>query len=197
VELRSLADSGDVAGFADLLAARDDAWVRRSFAAVHATWLALEARAPAALRVATWTRLAELAPPAEQSAMRLALGQAQLDAGDAESALRQALALSEEDPAWGDARWLLARALDVAGEPAEAAVAWRTLVQGLPAGSERWREASAGWLGALERAGDPAAACRVARSVQQVSGDDAPTEIRRRVARCDAGDDGDQGAGKP
>ena len=116
LELRVIVETADFAGFSSLLAGHGDAGIRSDFPLLYEALLELEERgAPAALRLAAYTRLASHAPPAERPDVELGLARALLDHGDAAEALQRAQALVDADPGWGDAWWIYARALDASG----------------------------------------------------------------------------------
>ena len=174
-------DAKEFAGFASLLAARDDA---RSAPRLRASLREPRSvsRSAARRRAArrTYTVLARAAPAAERP---------ELDAGSRPRTARPrrrrrggaaARTLVEADATWGDARLGRSRVRSMRVEmTARRPRPGADLVRGVEPGSTALADATLGWLRALRRAHDPQGACEAARGIAD------PAWARRRPARRD------------
>jgi tetratricopeptide (TPR) repeat protein len=119
-----------------------------------------EPRPPAATLARFAEALAAQAPREQRAQLQLEAGRAWLQAEETDRALATAHELVEQDPGWGDARWLQARALEAAGDASAAARAWGEMTGRLEIGSPRWIEAVRAHVRTLHLAGRADAACR-------------------------------------
>jgi len=158
----TLAKAGRFDELARALAALD-AGALAADATAWSAWLeALAARSPPPppALVATFARRVASAAkgePAERAT--LVAAEALVRAGRGAEALPLARGLVERDPAWGDARVALARALGASGDAPGAARVWGEVAAGSERGSAPWLEATLARASAQRDAGDGAGAC--------------------------------------
>lgn len=190
LHLEALSRSGRFGQIARMLFEAPEGAVRRHWAVWYESLRRLKEqstpRPPSGLLVRIHARLAALAPSEYRDPMALDEAEALLEAGEAAEAASRARALVEEDPTWGNARHLYARALEASGDVEGAGGAWEELAAGLEPGSELWLEAQLGRARARERSGDAEGVCRIveeARGKAPALGDRALRERFEALGR--------------
>lgn len=114
-------------------------------------------------------RLAALAPERYRVSAALTLVGLLRAADDPVAAADVARRLLEKDPDSGDAWLAYARAVEAAGQDAEAAAAWSEVAAGVEPGGDLWAEAKLRAAAAFRRTGDLEAACRLLEKMQESS----------------------------
>jgi len=160
-------------------------------AAAWSAWLETLARrepAPPPDLVATFARRVAAAgkgEPADRAT--LVAAESLVRAGRGADAVPLARGLVERDPAWGDARVALARALGASGDAGGAARVWGEVAAGTERGSATWLEATLARAAAQRAAGDATAACATLERARTGEGVALDAAAKDALARAEAG----------